>query len=145
MKKIKNLLIVIAAMLVILSCSEGADLSISESGYTGKWDWISTTGGFAAHINETPQSSGKTVQLILTGDEKFRVIENDKEIAAGTYEVTMENSIYSESMESFIHLSENVPARNVVFNGIIRIENDSLLSISDNHYDGIGSTFKRVN
>ena len=143
MKKTVILIIFIA---VIFSCEAGQESNVMNSGFVGRWNWTSTDGGIAFHIHETPESTGNTIRLYLTEDKEYSVIINDIDVYTGVYEISMERSIYSGELEEYITLNGNQPnCCNVVLNGIINHQENNTLSISDNCYDGVGSTYKRIN
>lgn len=128
------------------SCSSNDETKIDNSDLIGKWNWISTDGGLAFHIQETPTSTGNTFQLSLMKNYLYSITKNGNEISSGKYELVMKKSIYSGEMERFIIYSqtENQQLQNVVISGIIKVYETNKLDISDNNYDGIGSVFVKA-
>ena len=142
MKKITFLYILVFG---IISCNLDDNKRIDNSDLIGKWNWVSTKGGINGNINETPASTGKIIHLSLKNDYTFSIIENGNEISNGTYEITMKRSIYSGEIERYIKL-ETIDQQNIGFvkNGIVSAFQSQTLQISDNFYDGIGSTFEKM-
>ncbi len=123
----------------VISCRSSDDeTTISNVDLVGTWNWISTDGGINGQINDTPQSTGKTIHLVLTKGFKFSITENGKETSNGTYKLNMEKSIYSGNSERFIVLSNN---SGFIMKGIINVYNTNELIIADNNFDGVSSTY----
>ncbi len=141
----KKNLIHLLFIFILFGCTDELVSLAPNSGITGKWNWSSTNGGLAAHIHETPETTGKTVQLILNEDLTYKVLENNEEVSSGKYKLTKEESIYSGELGDYIIIGDNLQISSVVLKGIIRITEGSILTISDNAYDGIGSSFIKEN
>ncbi|WP_029273461.1 hypothetical protein [Flavobacterium sp. KJJ] len=126
-----------------ISCSSESKSNFQNSGIYGKWNWVSTDGGFAFHIHDTPASTGNSIQLSLSKDNTFSITKNGKEVVTGKYELTTQKSIYSGETEKYItcEMGENKETLNIVTKGIITIDDKNKLSISDNFNDGVGSGF----
>lgn len=127
----------------LISCEKDNNSLQTNSGLTGTWEWIRTDGGFAFHIHESPSTTGNTYLLKFTDESKIVICENEQEIFSGDYTIEKEKSIYSGEMEDYIRVAGEYQIQNIVINGIITIEQNSL-SISDNCYDGIGSSYDRI-
>lgn len=113
----------------------------TNSDLTGNWEWVSTDGGLSFLIHESPASTGNTYKLKFT-DNRILVYKNENEIFSGEYTIEKKKSIYSGELEDYIKISDEYTIQYIVLNGIIKIDNN-LLSISDNLYDGIGSSYKK--
>jgi hypothetical protein len=142
MKKIIYLLVL---TLGIISCNSDDETEISNTDLIGKWNWTNTNGGIGFHIHETPETTGKTIHFILTDNYEFSIKENGNEISNGTYELTLKKSIYSGEIERFIAL-QTIDQQYVGFvkNGIVNVQQNGKLEISDNNPDGIGSGFIKI-
>ena len=140
----RNLLYFFILILGIISCSSDEETIIDNPDLIGKWNWTNTDGGFAFHIHETPETTGKIIHLVLMENYRFSIIENGNEITHGTYELTMKKSIYSGNLERFIQFPKNVQYSAIVMSGIITTYETDKLNISDNYYDGIGSGFIKI-
>lgn len=140
----KNIIYLFILTLGIISCSSDNETEINNSDLVGEWNWTNTDGGIAAHIHETPETTGKIIRLNLMENYKYSVTEDGTEISSGIYELTMKKSIYSGEMERFIQFPENQQYIGIVTRGIIRTYENKKLDISDNNYDGIGSGFEKI-
>lgn len=141
MKKLIYLSLVIIG---IISCSAEKTNKVANADLTGTWTWTQTSGGIAGHINETPETTGKNIELTLNPDYTYSLSENGKKISSGSYSLVMKESIYSAEEERFISFNNDFEHPDaVVISGIIRVTDANTLSISDNNYDGIGSRFER--
>ena len=129
--------------LLLFSCNNNDLTKIENSDLIGKWNWRSTKGGIGGHINDTPQTTGKTIHLILSSDYTFSVIENGDTIADGTYLLTTRKSIYNGEMERFIDYVEKDNSKRF-WSGIITTYKTNKLDILSNFYDGVGSEFVRI-
>jgi len=138
MKKMICLFILISGM---ISCTSDNETEIHNFDLIGKWNWISTDGGIGFHIHETPNSTGKIVELNIKDDNHYAIQENGSEVVNGTYEIVMKASIYSLDIERFIIYSAEYQNQNTVVSGVIRVLENNKLSISDNNFDGIGSEY----
>ena len=141
----KNLIYLFILTLGIISCSSEDETRIDNSDLIGSWKWTNTDGGIGFHIHETPETTGKIIHLNLNGKYEYSVIENGTEISNGIYELIMKKSIYSGKMERFIKL-QTIDQQYLGFvkNGIISIDENENLNISDNKVDGVGSKFVRI-
>ena len=140
----KNIIYLFILTLGIISCISDNETEINNSDLVGEWNWTNTDGGIAAHIHETPETTGKIIRLNLMGNYEYSVTENGTEISSGIYELTMKKSIYSGEMERFIQFPENQQYKGIVTRGIIKTYENNKLDISDNNYDGIGSGFEKI-
>lgn len=141
MKKLIYLSLVIIG---IFSCSAEKTNKVANADLTGTWNWTQTSGGIAGHINETPETTGKNIELTLNSDYTYSLSENGRKISSGSYNLVMKESIYSEAEERFISYTNDFEHPDaVLITGIIRVSDTNALSISDNNYDGIGSGFER--
>lgn len=142
----KKIIIIFISAIGFISCSSDDNTKIDNSDLIGKWNWISTDGGIAFNIHETPTSTGNTFQLSLMKNYLYSIAKNGNEVSSGNYELVMKKSIYSGEMERFITYSEteNQELKNVAISGIIKVYEINKLHISDNNYDGIGSGFVKT-
>jgi len=145
MPKMKRILLYLLFTFIFIGCNDEFQNLTSGSNLTGTWNWTNTDGGLAAHIHETPVTTGKTIQLVLNNDLTYKVLENNSEVSSGKYKLTKEESIYSSELGNNITLGDNFHLQNVELNGIISVEDGKVLTISDNAYDGIGSRFIKEN
>jgi hypothetical protein len=129
----------------ISSCSSDDTEKIENTDLIGKWNWTNTDGGIAFHIHETPETTGKIIHLNLMEDYTYSTTVNGSEISKGMYELTLKKSIHSGELERYITLQTiDQLYLGFVKNGIVNVNNNDRLEISDNMYDGIGSQFVRI-
>ncbi|TDQ28598.1 hypothetical protein [Tenacibaculum caenipelagi] len=138
----KNLLYIF--LFTLVSCASSQINKIDNSDLTGTWHWTNTDGGFGNHIHKTPEKLGKSIQLTLLKNYQFSISENGVVVSKGTYSLAMKKSIYTHQQERFIQLSNDQQYPGIVLSGIIRLQKPDVLEISDNNYDGLGSTFARA-
>ena len=136
MRKILFSLFIIVGL---LNCEKESQIS---KGLIGTWEWISTDGGLFP-IRESPSTTGNTFLLKFVDDKKIVIYGNDIEFFSGNYTIEKENSIYSGELEDYIRIDGDCQIHYLVINGIIKI-GDNFLTISDNCYDGFGSSYKRI-
>lgn len=141
----KKLIYLLILALGIVACQSDEKTKISNTDLIGTWDWTNTDGGIAYHIHETPETTGKTIRLILMRNYQYSITENGNEISNGTYELTMKRSIYTQEEERFIKYSDiENQYQNVILTGIIEVLENKTLTISDNNHDGLGSLFQKI-
>jgi len=129
----------------VISCSSDDETRIDNSDLIGNWNWTNTDGGIGFHIHETPNSTGKIVELNIKDNNHYVIKENGNEVSNGTYEVIMKESIYSVEMERFIVYSAEYQNQNTIMSGIIRVLENNNLSIADNYVDGVESKYVKSN
>ncbi len=141
----KNLFYLLLLTLGIISCSSDDETRIDNSDLIGNWNWTNNDGGIGFHIHETPETTLKVIHLNLNENYEYSVTENEAEISNGNYELIMKESIYSGEMERFIKI-QTIDQQYLGFvkNGIVKIDQNENLNISDNNVDGIKSKFVRA-
>ncbi len=128
-----------------MSCNSDDSTEITNTDLVGKWNWTNTDGGVGDTIHETPENTGKTIHLILTDNYHFSIEENGNETSNGTYELSLKESIYSGEYERFISLQIiDQQYDGFVNNGIVSVQQSTLLKISDNNPDGLESGFEKM-
>jgi hypothetical protein len=136
-------IVVIGIVLGLMACSTGDDAEIRHADLVGKWNWVRTDGGIGFHIHETPETTGKTVQVTLNGDYTYSISENEQKVSSGIWQLSMKESIYSGEEERYIIFCDDYQDQNVVISGIIySLEKDTLM-IGDNYHDGVSSRYSR--
>lgn len=140
----KFLLIIILAV-SFTSCSADDESQSNNSDLVGNWNWTLTSGGIAAQINETPESTEKNLQLQLNVDYSYRILIDGEQTSEGKYTLSMKRSIVSGEMGKYITCSSNQETTPVVIiSGIITSEGNHL-HIDDNYHDGVGSHYVLAN
>ena len=95
----KRMILLALIGLVVSFCAEKEDIPVTN--IVGTWNWISSTGGIAG-VTETPEATGKTIQLMITQDS-FRTYENGELTSESNYTIeTKESLLYGELREMII-------------------------------------------
>jgi len=136
--------VLIGIVLGLMSCSTEDDAQIRHADLIGEWNWVRTDGGIGFHIHETPETTGKRVQITLNGDYTYSLFENDQEVSSGIWQLTMKESIYSGEEERYIELSEDYQNQYLVLKGIIYGLEKDTLRLGDNYHDGVASRYARI-
>lgn len=110
-----------------------------QQGLTGHWEWKSTDGGLAAHLHQTPASTGKTEQLKLGSNFRYYRYTNNILTQEGTYQLREQACIHDQKLKTVIDFSGTEQA--------LMVENVSAqqLLLSDESYDGINILYERNN
>ena len=137
----REALISLFIVIIMIGC-ENESQNIN-SRLTDTWKWIRTDGGFNAHIHETPISTGNSYLLKFSGNNKISILKNDTTFFTGKYEIEKKESIYSGDMENYIKISDQCHIQNIVINGIMKIDSNTL-TISDNAHDGLSREYKKI-
>lgn len=137
--------------MLMLSCASDDAPAVPDTGLVGAWQWTGTYGGLSGQLAITPESTGTDILLELGDDERYAVFSNDREVQSGTYALTFQESIYDHEQKRYVifspegreEASTGDSAVYGVFDGIIDVQENGELHISDNHFDGVGSVFLR--
>ncbi len=82
-------------LLVLFSCKK--DMVLPESSLStifGKWNWVSSSGGFAGLV-VTPKTVGFEKSLEFNKDGTFKLFENQEKVGRGTYRFAKRHSNFS--------------------------------------------------
>lgn len=123
----KKLLFTFFAFIFILSC-RGED-EIDTAFLLGNWNWISTTGGIG-NINETPTSTGKTIVLNFTADNKYSITTNGTVTSSGSFSLYKDITNTDHSEKTFISFSNDGTK-------ILANYSDTNLQLVDDSNDGL--------
>jgi hypothetical protein len=126
---------IFALVTTFTSCSKNKS---DNKSLTGTWKWVRTDGGIAFHIHETPANTGKNIDLQFTDDNHYTIYTNGAITSQGTYSLETQNCIHDHSDKKVINFSSPLLSDMM----IERIDNLSL-DLSDNAYDGCGSSYTR--
>ena len=85
-------LLAIAIAGVSLGCAKQNALMAASENLSGKWTWVSTDGGIANNIHNTPASTGNTMQLEFKAGNTYTFYLNGAVESKGTYQITREKS-----------------------------------------------------
>lgn len=140
----KHLFLIFILSIGFMSCTsnnEDKDI-IDNSELIGNWVWEETIGGIAGHINETPTSTGSSVELRLFANYSYSIFKNNIKVSSGRYELTL----HDNDIEISISYSNEIPRiSGVVLKGIIiSPQENNLLYIVDGFSDGMTSEFSKI-
>lgn len=120
---------------IITSCSVQNTNISADKNLIGTWSWISSSGGIAG-TTVTPATTGKTIDLKITSDNKYFYYTNGVLSSQGTYNLEIKKSLLSQTNKNAIIFSNDGSMI------IEKIDNSNLL-LSDDNYDGFGSAYIR--
>jgi len=129
----KNVLLTFLIITIFSSCEID---EVGVSALKGKWQWESTEGGMAAHIYDTPASTGKKIELEIKKDKEFVESTNEKVTSTGTYNFKKEKCIHDHSEKSVLVLSTGKEL-------MIESLDAEYLVLSDENYDGLTYRYRR--
>jgi hypothetical protein len=136
MNKVIYFLVTLWVAVSITGCSKHLDKSTVKESLVGTWQWVRTDGGFAFHIHETPSTTGKTIHLKITSDGKYSIYSNGALTSNGTYTLETRQCIHDHTNKTFVNFSSDPDFM------VETIDNHNL-EVSDEAYDGVGSSYKR--
>jgi hypothetical protein len=114
------------------------DISHSNSVLVGTWSWTGTYGGLV-FTAETPASTGYTKKIVFTNNLTYRMYTNDVITSHGTYSISSHHCIHSGGPKPLLHFSD-VTQQDQMIESISAAN----LSLSDDSYDGYGSTYTKI-
>jgi hypothetical protein len=126
-------LIITLLTLVALSCTKETTSSFN---LTGKWDWVSSSGGIAG-ITYTPKSTGVRKVVEFTNDSVFRYYQKDTLTFETRYHILKSKSIYSQD-STFLITFDNHSLRQSYI-----LKNDTLI-LNDECYDCFENVYVRI-
>lgn len=91
-------------VLFVLSCRNDGNETVSNKDLIGNWTWIKSTGGIDGST-QTPESTSKTVQLVIT-DSTVKIYENEDLISENSYEIQMKESVLGGNKPILIYDSD---------------------------------------
>ena len=120
----------------ISSCSKNVNKA---EGLAGSWEWKSTDGGLAAHLNQTPATTGKTNQLKLTSSFQYFRYTDHVLTEEGTYSLSQRACIHDQKLKTVIQFSGSEQAL------MVENINQQDLVLLDENYDGVIIFYERRN
>lgn len=131
----KKLIFAFFALLALVSCGRSEDEEKDATYWSGKWNWVSTSGGIAG-TNSTPSSTGKTIVLNLNDDNTYSITTNNVVTNSGTYTLYKDVSNLTHYEATFIKFS------GISTNPTIVIVNEQLI-LNDDVSDGYLSIYQK--
>ncbi|HEV7333300.1 MAG TPA: hypothetical protein VGN63_19855 [Flavisolibacter sp.] len=130
----------ITVALLLAACTKKEAIETPDTRFQGTWEWIKTDGGIANNIHETPQSTGKSVSLKLTADNKYVITANDAITSQGTFTVETKKCIHDGTNKTFLNFSAESDK-----DMLVESIGDNTLTLSDEAHDGLISVYGRQN
>lgn len=128
------------AIVLLTALAAGCSKKVNKTeGLTGNWEWKSTDGGLAAHLHQTPASTGKTKRLKLSSNFQYYRYTNNTLTEQGTYQLAEQTCIHDQKLKTVIRFSgaeETLMVENV---------DQQQLLLSDENYDGVTILYERNN
>lgn len=130
---IKPVIVLIIALFSMISCR--SDDNTDTSSLVGDWEWASTYGGIA-NITETPTTTGNTILLSFTSDNKYTIKTNGIVTSEGTFTLYKDVSNLEHYERTYINFS-NYSTKMIANN------DDENLILGDDVNDGFTYTYKK--
>ena len=103
----KNLLLAFAIIASLISCRSEDEKDLEVDQFVGTWNWVFTTGGLA-NVNLTPQGTGKTASITLTGNYIYIITEDGAVTSEGTYTLQKNVTTTDHANRVFIYFSNGM-------------------------------------
>lgn len=126
-------------MLITIAGQSQLDTSAIKEMLIGRWEWLSSRGGFTGLMEYTPESTGKTeiFSIIEEKGKLYKVRPGKKEAIVLRYEETIFGKkmwMMENEADSILHLS----LRTISFFG------KDNLNLSNNHVEAYSYSYKRI-
>nr|WP_199002444.1 hypothetical protein [Flavobacterium sp. ASV13] len=131
----KKLLLLV--LIIMSSCSNNDAINSTKKSLQGKWNWVSSSGGFAG-TTETPKSTNKVIYIEFSGSSYKKYI--DEQLAFDyPFEIKTQKSIFGGERPMIVSTdsSKYFPAMSFEFQ-------NNELHLSEECYDCFGSVYVRV-
>lgn len=138
MKKIAVFLFSICLAGLFSSCSKKDDIPVNETGLAGTWRWTDTEGGLS-YTHETPASTGKEINLVLSNDNRYAFYTNGTLTSSGTFTLQNRQCIHDVTAKQFIDFS-NPSDVDMTIETVVTTK----LFVSDDYADGYMTTYSRL-
>jgi hypothetical protein len=123
----------VAMVVGLLACHKQAD---DDQAFLGTWQWVSTDGGIANQIHDTPASTGRNVELQLLSNGTYVCKTGASVTSSGTYRVEKRKCIHDHTQKDYLLFSAD-PGM------MMESINDEALLLSDEAFDGLTSQYIR--
>ncbi|GGP01280.1 hypothetical protein GCM10010992_01170 [Cloacibacterium rupense] len=130
----KRFILATFTFLAMLSCRNDDELDIEP--LVGDWEWVSSNGGINGQINDTPSSTGNTIKLSFTSDNKYTITTNGTVTNEGNFRLYKDVSNLDHIERTYIDFSSTNRQ-------MIRNNDETNLYLSDDANDGVESHYKR--
>lgn len=137
MKLFIRAILIIAFFALGISCSKFASPVNKNLSFSGSWNWLSTDGGIAYNIHDTPASTGKAIRWDFNNNYTYAIYENGMLQSKGNFTLTTAVCINDGSEKPVINFDNGTKR-------MVLKADAATLTVSDNAYDGTQSLFSRV-
>ena len=120
-------------MFISLGCKKDNNLNPLNSQLAGNWVYLYQAGGITGKPTNFP-ASGTTSLLVLSGNQTYQTLVNNKVQTNGSYLLGNVKSYFTGADDNAIKFDSSADWQ------IIVVKNDTL-TISDNHADGYGTIY----
>jgi len=124
----------IFAFFLLISCNHEVISPASENSLNGKWNWISSSGGFAGHTI-TPETEKKTVVLEIS-NSAVKKYENGNLVFEYTFTIQTHSSIFGGDRKMIIPENDGIKQSFEIAGG--------KLSLSEECADCYQSKYERI-
>lgn len=141
-----------AAIVLLAFATESCTKETAEptdSGLVGEWEWEQTSGGLAGG-QSTPASTGVRTTLVFKQDNTFQRYQTQQGqtslVETTTYSLGTLRSIRSGQSEPAVTINYHSSGATTVQpqTTLYKVDEDGKhLHLSDNYYDGFGSSYQR--
>lgn len=128
----QRVLLFILILFLSTSCEKE---EVAANTLIGKWQWLRTDGGWG--VDDTPASTGTTIELEFKKGNKFKEYTNGALTAQGIIRFKTKRCIHDHSEKQVIHFSSGKKMM------IEHLDAESLL-LSNDFYDGTNSQYRRI-
>jgi hypothetical protein len=138
----QKLFFIIGALFLTTACENDELLTVKKEQEAptktliGKWNWVRTDGGLAAHIHETPKTTGKKIILEFKENNQYRKYINGVLQAQGTYSLSSRKCIHDLQEKQVISIPSEMEM-------MIESLDENNLQLSDDNPDGMASQYQR--
>jgi hypothetical protein len=135
----KNVIVCLGLVTLFFSACTKEDQAEIEN-LEGTWEWVSTDGGIANNIHQTPASTGNQIVFRFNANHTYSKYTNTTLTEQGSFRLEKRKCIHDHQEKPVLFFGSNDTQGMM----IERIGSDTL-ALSDDFVDGTGSTYSRRN
>lgn len=136
MKQWKLLAAICLSTILSTACSKQQSTA-ANADLEGNWQWLSTDGGLANHIHETPTSTGKQIVLSIAANRTYILYTNGLITEQGSFSIGNQTCIHHAKTKRYIDFSGTTT------DGMIESIENGILLLSDEAHDGLTQSFSK--